>query len=185
MFHCPIEGSHSCTFYTLKIKALLLEGSSRVMYICIHCLILLAKKIVVGEKTKQVNNFSDINVFNKTLNSWYKTWICSLGGSRTMRINLFWHIGRPSNIFQHNTCNICHSHDSQHEILHSFGIGSPTCLKLNIYVQITPQGSSSHVFKDSLLWGSLTKDYKVSTMVFTIISTFYFFKTSYSHMILL
>jgi hypothetical protein len=29
------------------------------------------------------------------------------------------------------------------------------------------------------------KDYKVSTMTFTIIFTFYFFKVSYSHMIFL
>jgi len=33
--------------------------------------------------------------------------------------------------------------------------------------------------------GSLTKDSKVYTMVFTIISTFYFFKDSYPHMTLL
>jgi hypothetical protein len=37
-----------------------------------------------------------------------------------------------------------------------------------------------------LLYGDHSpKDYKVSTMVFTIISTFYFFKASYSHMMLL
>jgi hypothetical protein len=35
-------------------------------------------------------------------------------------------------------------------------------------VRTTPQGSSSHAPKDSPLWGSLTKDYKVYTMVFTI-----------------
>lgn len=69
MLHYPIEGSHSCIFYTLKMKPLLSECGSRVMYICTHCLILLSKKFVVGEETKQVNNFSDINVFNKTLNS--------------------------------------------------------------------------------------------------------------------
>jgi hypothetical protein len=57
-------------------------------------------------------------------------------------------------------------------------------LKSNLYVRTTPQGSSSHTLKDSLLW-ALTKDYKVYTMVFTIISTFYFFKDFYSHMILL
>jgi hypothetical protein len=52
-------------------------------------------------------------------------------------------------------------------------------LKSNLYVRITPQGSSSHVPKDFLLWGSFTKDYKVYTMVFTIISTlFYLFKDS-------
>jgi hypothetical protein len=39
--------------------------------------------------------------------------------------------------------------------------------------------------KDFSLWGSLTKDYNVFTMVFTIISTFYFFKASYSNMIFL
>jgi hypothetical protein len=85
-------------------------------------------------------------------------------------------------MLQNNTCNIHHSHDFQHETLHSFGIGSLTCLKLNFYVETTPQGSSSHMPKDSLLWGSPTKDYKVYTMLFTIISTFYFFKDSYSHM---
>jgi hypothetical protein len=58
-------------------------------------------------------------------------------------------------------------------------------LKSNLYVKITPQGSSSHAPKDYSLWGSFTKDYNVYTMVFTIISTFYFFKDSYSHMILL
>jgi hypothetical protein len=26
----------------------------------------------------------------------------------------------------------------KHETLHSFGIGSPSCLKLNLYVRITP-----------------------------------------------
>jgi len=41
-------------------------------------------------------------------------------------------------------------------------------LKSNLYVRITPQGTSSHMPKDSLLWGSLNKDYKVYTMVFTI-----------------
>jgi hypothetical protein len=51
------------------MKPLLLEGGSRVMYICTHCLILLAKNFVAGEETEQVHNFSDINVFNKTLNS--------------------------------------------------------------------------------------------------------------------
>jgi len=45
----------------------------------------------------------------------------------------------------------------------------------------TPRG----VFKFFLLLGSLLKDYKVFTMVCTITSTFYFFKASYSHMILL
>jgi hypothetical protein len=39
--------------------------------------------------------------------------------------------------------------------------------------------------KDSPLRGSLTKDHKISTMVFTIIPTFYFFKASISHMIFL
>ncbi len=39
--------------------------------------------------------------------------------------------------------------------------------------------------KDSSLWGSFIKDYKVFTMVFIIISTFYFLKAFYSHMILL
>jgi hypothetical protein len=34
-------------------------------------------------------------------------------------------------------------------------------LKSNLYVRTTPQGSSSHTLKDSLLWGSPTKDYKV------------------------
>jgi hypothetical protein len=66
-----------------------------------------------------------------------------------------------------------------------FGIRSPTLLKSNIYVRTTPQGSSSHVLKDFALWGSLIKDYKASTMVFTIISTFFFLKASYSYMILL
>ncbi len=41
------------------------------------------------------------------------------------------------------------------------------------------------MLKDSSLWGSFIKDYKVYTMVFTIIYTFYFFKDSYSQMILL
>ncbi len=41
------------------------------------------------------------------------------------------------------------------------------------------------MLQDFPLWESLTKDYKVSTMVFIITSTFYFFKVSYSHMILL
>jgi hypothetical protein len=59
------------------------------------------------------------------------------------------------------------------------------CLKSNLYVRTTPQGSSSHAPKDSPLWGSLTEEYKVYTMVFTIISTFYFFKDSYPHMIFL
>jgi hypothetical protein len=81
--------------------------------------------------------------------------------------------------------NIHHSHNFQHETLHSFRIGSPTCLKSNIYVKITSQGSSSHTPKFFPLWGSLTKDYKVYTMVFKIISTFYFSKDSYPHMILL
>jgi hypothetical protein len=71
----------------------------------------------------------------------------------------------------------------RHETLHSFGIGSPTHLKSIFYV--SPHGSSSHAPKDSPLWGSLTKYYKVYTMVFTIISAFYFFKDSYSHMIFL
>jgi hypothetical protein len=65
------------------------------------------------------------------------------------------------------------------------GIGSLTRLNSNLYVRITPQGSSSQVPKDSPSRVSLTNDYKVYTMVFTIISTFYFFKYSYSHMILL
>jgi len=73
----------------------------------------------------------------------------------------------------------------KHETLHFFGIGTLTRLKLNLYVRITPQVSSSHALKNFLLWGSFTKDYKVFTMVFTIISTFYFFETSYSHMIFL
>ncbi len=59
------------------------------------------------------------------------------------------------------------------------------CLKSNLYVRTTLQKNSSHVPKDFPLWGSLTRGYKVFTMVFTIISTFYFFKASYSHMILL
>jgi hypothetical protein len=62
-----------------------------------------------------------------------------------------------SNIFQNNTCNIHHSHDFQQETLHSFGIRSPMCLKSNLYVRTTPQGSSSHVPKDFSLWGSFTK----------------------------
>jgi hypothetical protein len=70
----------------------------------------------------------------------------------------------------------------KHETLLSFGIGSSTFLNLNLYVRIIPQGSSSHVPKYSPLWGSLTKNYKISTMVFTIIFKLYFFKISYSHM---
>jgi len=66
-----------------------------------------------------------------------------------------------------------------------FGIGSPAHQKSNLYVRTTPQGSSPHAPKDSPLWGSLPKDYNISTMVFIIISTFYFFKASYSHMIFL
>ncbi len=62
---------------------------------------------------------------------------------------------------------------------------SPTLLKLNLYMKTTPQGSSSHMYKDFPLRGSLTKDYKVFTIMFIIISTFYFFKASYSHMIFL
>jgi len=90
-------------------------------------------------------------------------------------------LARLSNIFQNNTCNIHHSHDFQHEILHSFGIRSPMCPKSNLYVKTTPQRNSSHAPKNFPLWGSLTKDYKVYTMVFSIISTwFYFFKDSYS-----
>jgi hypothetical protein len=58
-------------------------------------------------------------------------------------------------------------------------------LKSNFCVRITSQASSSHMLKDFFLCWSLTIDYKVYTMVFTIISTFYFFKYSYSHMILL
>jgi hypothetical protein len=42
-------------------------------------------------------------------------------------------------------------------MLHYFGIGSPTHLKLNIYVRTTPQGSSSHALKDFPLWRSFTK----------------------------
>ncbi len=67
-------------------------------------------------------------------------------------------MGRLSNIFQNNTCNVHHSHDFQHENLHFFGIGSPMRLKLNLYVRTTPQENSSHVLKDSPLWGSLAKD---------------------------
>ncbi len=48
-------------------------------------------------------------------------------------------------------------------------------------MRTTPQGGSSHAPKDFPLWGLLTKDYKVYTMVFTKISTFYF----NSHMLLL
>jgi hypothetical protein len=44
---------------------------------------------------------------------------------------------------------------------------------------------ASHAPKDSPLWGSLIKNYKIYKMIFTIISTFYFFKDSYPHMILL
>jgi hypothetical protein len=94
-------------------------------------------------------------------------------------------MGRLSNILQNNICNIHHSHDFQHEILSSFGIGSPTRLKSNLYVRTTPQGNSSHMFKKFPLWGSFSKDYNVYTIVFTIISTFYFFKDSYSHLIFL
>jgi hypothetical protein len=36
-----------------------------------------------------------------------------------------------------------------------------------------------------LYWDHSPRDYKTFTMVFTIISTFYFFKASYSHMIFL
>jgi hypothetical protein len=97
-----------------------------------------------------------------------------------MRVNFSWYINRLS---KHNTCNICHAHDSQHESLHSFGIGSPTCLKLIFYVNTTPQSNLSHVPKDFSVWWSFTKDYKVSTMVFTIIFTFSFVKASYSNMI--
>jgi hypothetical protein len=50
--------------------------------------------------------------------------------------------------------------------LHPKGVHH-TCLKILLYEDHSP------------------KDYKVSTMVFTIISTFYFFEASYSHMILL
>jgi hypothetical protein len=46
----------------------------------------------------------------------------------------------------------------------------------NLYVRITHQGSSSHGSKDSPLWGSLIKDYKIYTIIFTIISTFFFSK---------
>ncbi len=56
---------------------------------------------------------------------------------------------------------------------------------MNLYVKITPKGSSSHVSKDFILWGSLDKVYKISTIVFIIISMFYFFKASYSHVIFL
>jgi hypothetical protein len=52
-------------------------------------------------------------------------------------------------------------------------------------MKITPHRNLSHMLKDSSLWGSLTKDYNVSTMVFTIISTVFFFKASYSNMIIL
>jgi hypothetical protein len=52
-------------------------------------------------------------------------------------------------------------------------------------MKTTPQGSLSHMYKDFPSWGSLTKDYKVFTIMFIIISTFYFFKASYSHMIFL
>jgi hypothetical protein len=48
-----------------------------------------------------------------------------------------------------------------------------------------PQGSSSDISKNSPLGGSLTKDYKIYTMIFILIFTFYFFKDSYSHMIFL
>ncbi len=64
-------------------------------------------------------------------------------------------------------------------------VRSFTCLKLNICVRITTKGSSSHALNFFPLLGSHIKDYKVSTMVCTITSTFYFFKASYSHMILL
>jgi len=50
--------------------------------------------------------------------------------------------------------------------LHPKGVHH-TCLKIFLYGDHSP------------------KHYKVSTMVFTIISTFYFFKASYSHIMLL
>jgi len=64
-------------------------------------------------------------------------------------------------------------------------MGSLTRLKSNFYMKITPEGNSAHMYKDFLLWGSLTKDYKVFTIVFIIISTFYLFKVFCSHMIFL
>ncbi len=48
----------------------------------------------------------------------------------------------------------------------------------------TPREFITHL-KIFLYGDHSPKDYKVSTMVFTTISTFYFFKASYSHVILL
>jgi len=45
----------------------------------------------------------------------------------------------------------------QQETSHFCEIASSTCLKSNLYVRTTPQVSSSHMLKDSPLWGSLTK----------------------------
>jgi hypothetical protein len=67
------------------------------------------------------------------------------------------------------------------EALHFFGIGSLTSLKLNLYVRTASQKNSSHASKIFSSWKSPNKSYKV----FTIIFTFYFFKTSYSCIILL
>jgi hypothetical protein len=51
--------------------------------------------------------------------------------------------------------------------------------------ELHPKGVYHTCLKIFLYGDHLPKDYKVSTMVFKIISTFYFFKASYSHMMFL
>jgi hypothetical protein len=71
-----------------------------------------------------------------------------------MRINFLLIFSNTSvnyQIYFKTTLAIFVSHDFQHEILHSFGIGSPMHLKLNRYVRITLQENSSFAPKDSLL----------------------------------
>lgn len=99
-------------------------------------------------------------------------------------INLFKHIGKLSNISTTFAIIFVIYMIPKYETLHSFEIGSSTYLSW-IFTWELHHMSSLDVPKYSPLWGSFTKYYTIFTMVFTIISTFYFFKTSYLYIIFL